>query len=189
MLASRGEIPTVSDAGTDLGYHNLVVNSVEEGRDVGVYDAAKALLGVLNCGCDSMVSLATWSEAETSFREMGFEDWGQDLIDRLLTHAVDYDGNTERALLLGVRRLRDVDSTNRLWFETVFHELTLKLFQVSFCVLFKGADGHPVEAMGTFISADLTPSGPEVFPVINFVDKRMSFKHRSPLAYYTFATR
>jgi len=180
---------TVCDAGTDLGYHNLVVNSIEEGGDVRVDDTAKTILSVLNCGCDSVVGLATRSEAETSIREMGFEDRGQDLIDRLLTHAVDYDWNTQRALLLGVGRFGDVDSTNRLRFETVLHELTLKLSQVSFCVLFEGADSHPIEAMGTFIGADLTPSGPEVFPVINFVDKRVSLKHRSPLACYTFAIR
>jgi len=179
----------VCDAGTDLGYHNLVVNSIEEGGDVCVNDAAKTILSVLNCGCDSVVCLATWSEAEASIREMGFEDRGQDLINRLLTHAVDYDWNTQRALLLGVGRLGDVDSTNQLRFEAVLHELTLKLSQVGFCVLFEGADSHPIEAMGTFIGADLTPSGPEVFPVINFVDKRVSFKHRSPLACYTFAIR
>jgi len=180
---------TVCDTGTDLGYHNLVVNSVEEGGDVRVNDAAKTILSVLNCGCDSVVGLTTGSESETTIREMRIEDRRQDLVDRLLTHAVDYNWNTQRALLLGVGRLGDVDSTNRMGFEAVFHELTLKLSQVSFCVFFEGADSHPIEAMGTFIGADLTPSGPEVFPEINFVDKRVSFKHRSPLAYYTFAIR
>jgi hypothetical protein len=180
---------TVSDAGTDLGYHNLVVNSVEKGGDVGVNDATESILSVLNCGCDSVVGLTTWSETEAAIREKRIEDRRQDLIDSLLTHAVDYDWNTQRALLLGIGRFGDIDATNRMRFEAVFHELALKLSQVSFSVLLKGADRHPVEPMGSFIGANLTPSGPEVLPEINFVDKRMSFKHRSPLAYYTFAIR
>jgi hypothetical protein len=115
----------VCDSGTNAGYHNLMVNSVEEGGDVCVNDAHEAISCVLNCGCDSVVRFATWSEAETSFREMRFEDRGQDLIDRLLAHAVDYDRNTQRALLLGVGRLGDVDAANRMRFEAVFHELAL----------------------------------------------------------------
>jgi hypothetical protein len=115
----------VGDPGTDPGYNNLVVNSVEKGGDVRVDDVGEAFSCVLNCGCNSVMSLATWSEAEAPSREMRFEDRGQDLIDRLLTHAVDYDGNTQRALLLGVRRLGDVDAANRMRFEAVFHELAL----------------------------------------------------------------
>jgi hypothetical protein len=179
----------VCDPDTDLGYHNLVVNLVEEGGDIRVNNEAETVLSVLNCGCDSVMGLATRSEAKATIRKERVEDRGQDLIDRLLTHAVDYDWNTQRALLFGVGRFRDVDSANQERFEAVFHELTLKLSQVSFCVFFEGADSHSIEAMGSFIGANLAPSGPEVFPVINFVDKRVSFKHRSPLACYTFATR
>lgn len=115
----------VSDSGTDAGYHNLVVNSVEEGGDICVNDVEEAFSCVLNCGYDSVMSLATWPEAEASSREMGLEDRRQDLIDRLLAHAVDYIGNTQRAHLLGVRRLGDIDATNRMRFEAVFHELAL----------------------------------------------------------------
>jgi hypothetical protein len=115
----------VCDPGTNPGYNNLVVNSVEKGGDVCVDDVEEAFPRVLNCGCNSVMSPATWSETETSIREMGFEDRGQDLIDRLLTHAVDYDGNTQGTLLLGVRRLGDVDAANRMRFEAVFHELAL----------------------------------------------------------------
>jgi len=115
----------VGDPGTDSGYNNLVVNSVEEGGDVCVNDVEEAFSCVLNCGCNSVVSPATRPETETSIREKGFEDRGQDLIDRLLAHAVDYDGNTQRALLLGVGRFRDVDATDRMRFEAVFHELAL----------------------------------------------------------------
>lgn len=60
---------------------------------------------------------------------------------------------------------------------------------MSFYVFFEGADSHSIESMGTLVGADLTPCGPEVFPEVNFVDKRVSFEHRTPLAYYTFATR
>jgi hypothetical protein len=115
----------VCDPGTNSGYNNLVVNSVEKGGDVCVDDEEEAFPCVLNCGCDSVMSPATWSETEASGREMGLEDRRQDLIDRLLAHAVNYHGNTERALLLGVRRLGDVDATNRMRFEAVFHELAL----------------------------------------------------------------
>jgi len=115
----------VCDPGTDPGYNNLVVNSVEKGGDICVNDVGEAFSCVLNCGCDSVMSPATWSEAEASIREVRFEDRGQDLIDRLLTHAVDYDGNAQGALLLGVRRFGDIDAANRVRFEAVFHELTL----------------------------------------------------------------
>jgi hypothetical protein len=63
-------------------------------------------------------------------------------------------------------------------FEAVFHELALQLSQVSFDVSFEGADGHSIEAMGSFVGSDLAPCGPEVVPVVNFVDQRMSFEHR-----------
>jgi hypothetical protein len=180
---------TVCDPGTNAGYNNLVVNSVEEGGDIRVNNAAEAFLGIVNCGCYSVVSLATWPEAIASIREEGIEDRRQDLIDRLLAHAVDYNWNSQGALLLGVGRFRDVDAPDRLRYEAIFHELALKLSQVSFRILFKGADSHPIEPMGTLIGANPTPSGPEVVPIVNFIDKRMSFQHRSPLAYYTFATR
>jgi hypothetical protein len=179
----------VCDPGTDAGYNNLVVNSVEEGGDICVDDVDEAIPCVPNCGCNSVVSLATWSEAETSIREKRIEDRSQDLIDRLLTHAVDYDGNTQRALLLGVRSLGDIDATDRMRYEAVFHELALQLSQMGFRIFFEGADSHPIESMGTLVGPDLAPSGPEVFPGVNFVDKRMGFKHRSPLACYAFATR
>ena len=115
----------VCDPGTNPGYNNFVVNSVEKGGDVCVNDVEEAFPCVLNCSCNSVMSPATRSETETSSREMGFEDRGQDLIDRLLTHAVDYDGNTQGTLLLGVRRFGDVDAANRMRFEAVFHELAL----------------------------------------------------------------
>jgi hypothetical protein len=115
----------VGDPGTNPGYYNLVVNSVEEGGDVCVNDVEEAIPCVLNCGCDSVVSLATWPEAIASIREMGLEDRGQYLIDRLLAHAVGYNGNTQGAHLLGVGRLGDIDATNQMRYEAVFHELTL----------------------------------------------------------------
>jgi hypothetical protein len=179
----------VCDSGANLGYHNLVGNSVEEGGDIRINDEAEALSSVLNYGCDSVVSFATWPEAVAPTREVGFEDRRQDLIDRLLAHAVRNNGNAQRAHLLGVGRLGDVDATNRMRNEAVFHELALKLSQVSFDILFIGTNSHSVEAMGTLIATDLTPCGPEVVPVVHFVDKRVSFKHRSPLACYTFGTR
>ena len=120
---------------------------------------------------------------------MRIEDGAQDLIDRLLTHAVGHSGDTERAHLFRVRSLRDVDATNRQRLVAVFHELALKLSQVGFDVLFVGANRHPVETMDTFIGSDPTPCGPEVVPTVNLVDKRMGFEHRFPLACYTFATR
>ena len=135
------------------------------------------------------MSIATWPEAEASNREVRIEDGAQDLIDRLLTHAVGYSGDTEGAHLFGVRSLRDVGAANRERFVAVFHELTLKLAQVSFDVLFIGANRHPVETMDTFIGSNLTPCGPEVVPTVDLVDKRMGFEHRFPLACYTFATR
>ena len=107
------------------------------------------------------MSIATWPEAEASNREERVEDGAQDLIDRLLTHAVGYSGDTERAHLFGVRSLRDVGAANRERFVAVFHEHTLKLAQVSFDVLFIGANRHPVETMDTFIGSNLTPCGPE----------------------------
>jgi hypothetical protein len=115
----------VSDPGTNPGYHNLVVNSVEEGGNIRVNNVEEAFRRVLNCGCDSVVSLATRPEAIASIREVRLEDRGQYLIDRLLAHAVGYNGNTQRTHLLGVGRLGDVDATNQMRFEAVFHELTL----------------------------------------------------------------
>jgi hypothetical protein len=44
--------------------------------------------------------------------------------------------------------------------ETIFHEFALQLSQVSFHILFKGADRHAIETMGSFIGPDLTPGGP-----------------------------
>jgi len=115
----------VCDSGADLGYHNLVGNSVEEGGDIRIDNEAEALSGVLNYGSDSVMSFATWPEAVTPMGKERFEEGRQDLIDRLLTHAVGNNGNTQWAHLLGVRGLGDVDATNRMRNEAVFHELSL----------------------------------------------------------------
>jgi len=101
------------------------------------------------------VSIATWPEAEASNREVRVEDGAQDLIDRLLTHAVGYSGDTERAHLFGVRGFGDIDATNRKRVVAVFHELALKLAQVGFDVLLVGANRHPVETMDTLLALTL----------------------------------
>ena len=115
----------ICDPRADAVYHHLVVDSVEKGGDVCVNDVDVTIPGVLNCGGDSVMRFATGPETEAASREMRFEDRGQDLIDRLLTHAVDYDGNTQGTHLLGVGGLGDVDATDHLRFEAVFHELAL----------------------------------------------------------------
>jgi hypothetical protein len=85
---------TVCDPGTDSGYNDLVINSIEEGGDIRVNDIAETFLSIVNCGSYSVVSFATRPEAEAPVRKERIEDWRQDLIDRLLTHAVDYDGDS-----------------------------------------------------------------------------------------------
>ena len=68
--------------------------------------------------------------------------------------------NTQRTLLLGVGRLGDVDATDRLRYEAIFHELALKLSQVSYRILFEGTDSHPIEPIGTLVAPDPAPRYP-----------------------------
>ena len=84
----------VRDFSASLGHHNPVVKPVEEGGNVRVNDVAEAVLPVQDCGCDGVVSFTAWPESVASFRESRFEDGRQDLIDRLLTDAIGYSGDS-----------------------------------------------------------------------------------------------
>jgi hypothetical protein len=46
----KTEDTAVCDTGTDKGHHNLVVKSVEEGRNICVNDIAESFLCVRHCG-------------------------------------------------------------------------------------------------------------------------------------------
>src|ERR1022692_2451869 len=76
--------------GADMGHHNLVVESVEEGGNIRVNHTAETFLPVLNRGCNGVMGFAARPESETSRRETRFVDRGEYLVYRLLAHAVGY---------------------------------------------------------------------------------------------------
>jgi len=76
--------------GADLGHHNLVVESVEEGGYIRINHMAETVLPVLNRGCDGVVSFAGRSKSETTGGEARLVDGGENLVYRLLAHAVSY---------------------------------------------------------------------------------------------------
>jgi len=155
ILANQCQQPLVAHLAAHASHQDVVLNRVEEFRQVQIDGDAVAVPGMGLYPPQCSVGGAPRSEAEARIREPWIEQRPQDLRDGLLDDAVHYRWDAEQAL--ATVGLGDRHPPHRLRPIRALAQGLADLRPVQTCALGKVLDAHPVNAGSTLVGLHPLP--------------------------------
>lgn len=144
VFADQPQPPLVAHLPTHAGHQDVVLDVVEEFRQVQIDADAVACadIGLYPPKCS--MGAAFWSEAETRIRKPRIADRPQDLCDGLLNHPVHHGRYPEQPFTPA--RLGDRDPSHRLRLIAAIPQGLVNRWPVRTGKLGEVLDGHPVDS-------------------------------------------
>ena len=160
VATNQAEQPRIANPSGHPGHQEIVLDVVEEFRQVQIDGNAVARPDVGLYLPERSMGTALWSEAEARLGELRVEDRRHDLRDGLLDKPIEYGRNPQHSL--APSRLGDAHPTNRLWTIGAIEQAAADRRPVLARIAREILDAHPVDTGGTFIGFHLTPRAAHV---------------------------
>src|ERR1022692_4131375 len=161
VLPDQPQHPFVPDYAADPAHQNVVIDVIEELRDVDIHHPVLPFLRVLLCGSHGVLCLAPRSKSVARLAELWIEDRRQHLQHHLLNKPIlsRRDSQHPRA----AARLGDFDPPYRARNVSPVQQLRPNLFPVRLKMLLQFLRRHPVDPRCPFVPRHRFQSSRPVF--------------------------